>query len=384
MGRKRFKTTVYRAICSSDEQATLSYGQIVDRPYRSNLVVEDYVKGTAATVQDLTAVSDTLTINKQKTILMYIDDVDKLQNKWDAAAAWGEDAGKKLGEIIDAEVMYEVVNATSANVIDDGTMGGTSGAPHTVTTSTISKLASKINLALDKQNADMERANRFWVLSPQLFDVLWQYIAGKESILGDKTGEYGSVGRWAGLQLYVSNNLTASAIWTPANNPSNADTITISGVTFTFVSTIGTTAGNVLQTVDLATTLTNLATLINAPGTTTATGVAFSGSDLRTVQQMVASAATTYITVYHKGQSYLTVTGSDAADVWSKKTQHSLAGVKKAIDVVVQKEPDVETASTVANGKRGMNVMPLTVFGIKTFNQGQNEIVNVKVDSSSF
>ena len=382
MGRKQYKSTVFRAIASFEEQKSLSMGQKVDRPYRSNVVVENYTKGTAATAQDLTATSDLLTVDKFKTILMYIDDVDKIQNKYDAAKAWAEEAGKRLAIATDAEVLYEAINA--GNTLEDDDFGGTDGQPVTVTTSNISNIFAKINRKLDTQNADMERKKRYLVISPQMFDVLWQYIAGKETLLGDKTGEFGNLGRWGGLELYMSNNLTASAIWTPANNPSDEDTITISGVVFTFQSVIGSVAGNVLQTVDTATTIDNLVTLINAPGTTTATGVAFTGADLRTVQNMVATDGTTFVTVYHKGQSFLTVSGSDAADVWSKKTQHVLAGVKGAIDVVVQKEPDVEMASTVSAGKRGMNVMPMTVFGVKTFNQGANEIVNLKVASSTF
>lgn len=382
MGRKQYKETVFRAFASFEEQKTLSMGQKVDRPYRSNVVVENYTKGTAATAQDLTATSDLLTVDKFKTILMYIDDVDKIQNKYDAAKTWAEEAGKRLSIATDAEVLYEVVNA--GNTLEDDDFGGTDGQPVTVTTSNISNIFAKVNRKLDTQNADMERKKRFMVISPQMFDVLWQYIAGKETLLGDKTGEFGNLGRWGGLELYMSNNLTASAIWTPANNPSDEDTITISGVTFTFQSVIGTTAGNVLQTVDTATTIDNLVTLINAPSTSTATGIAFTGSDLRIVQNMVAVDGTTFVTVYHKGQSFLTVTGSEAADVWSKKTQHVLAGVKGAIDVVVQKEPDVEMASTVSQGKRGMNVMPMTVFGVKTFNQGANELVNLKIASSAF
>lgn len=382
MGRKAYKSTVYKALASSEEQAGLKFGLEVDRPYRSNLVVENYTKGTAATAQDLTSTSDKLTINKQKTILMYVDEVDKIQNKWDAAKYWAEEAGKRLAISIDSEYLYEAINAD--NDIDDGDLGGTDGSPLTVTTSNIQNLIAKINRKLDTQNVDMERKNRFWVISPQVYDVLWQFIAGKESLLGDKTGEYGNLGRYGGLELFMSNNLTASARWTPANNPSDEDTLTISGVVFTFQSVIGTAAGNVLQTVDTATTLDNLVDLINNPTSTTANHVAFTGADLRTVQQMVAVDGTTYIDVYHKGQSYLTVSGSEAADVWSKHTQHNLAGVKKSIDVVVQKEPDVEMDSTVANGKRGMNIMPLTVFGVKTFNQGKKEIVNVKVASSTF
>lgn len=384
MGRKAYKKTVFRSVASFEEQSTLSRGQKVDRPYRSNLVVESYVKGTAASAQDLTATSDQLTVDKFKTILMYIDEVDRVQNKYDSVKVWAEEAGEKLAVSQDAEFLYEVINAVSANTLDDGNFGGTSGDPVTVTTSNISSLFAKVNSALDKQNVDMERSKRYLILSPQVFEVLWAYISGKESLLGDKTGEFGSLGRYAGLSLYMSNNLTASAIWTPANNPSNNDTITIEGVTFTFVSSIGSTAGNVLIAGSTALTLDNLVALINDPSTTSANQVGFSGSNLRTVQEMVATDGTTYFTVYRKGASYLTVSGSDSNDVWSKKTQHLMGGVKGAVDMVIQKEPDTEIASTVANGKRGFNVMPLTIFGVKTFDQGTKEIVNVKVASASF
>lgn len=384
MGKKVFKSTVYHALASRDEQSGLSYGLEVDRPYRSNLVAENYTKGVAAQAQDLTSTSDKLTINKQKTILMYVDDVDKIQNKWDAAKYWSEEAGKRLAILIDAEYLYEAINAN--NDIDDGDLGGSDGNPLTVTTSNILNLIGKINRKLDTQNVDMERKNRFFVMSPQVYDVLWQFIAGKESLLGDKTGEYGNLGRYGGLELFMSNNLTASARWTPANQPSDGDTLTISGVVFTFETGALDAAGKVKSETSTAVTLDNLVAFINAGGGdgVPTQGYALSVADQRIVQQMVAVDGTTYIDVYHKGQSYLTVSGSEAADVWSKHTQHNLAGVKKSVDVVVQKEPDVQMASTVSAGKRGMNIMPLTVFGVKTFNQGKNEIVNVKVASSNF
>jgi hypothetical protein len=125
MGRKRFKTNVFRALASFAEQPSLTFGLSVDRPYRSNLVVENYTKGTAANVQDISATSDKLEINKQKTILIYIDTVDKLQNKYDLMQVNAEEMGKRQGEAMDAEFLYEVINAN--NTIDAADFGGSSG-----------------------------------------------------------------------------------------------------------------------------------------------------------------------------------------------------------------------------------------------------------------
>lgn len=380
MGRKLYKNVIYKSVASSEEQSRLSFGVSVDRPYRSDLRVQNYVKGTAATAQDITATSDKLTIDKQKTILIYVDEVDKLQSNYDLAMYWSDEMGKRMGEQIDAEFLYEVVNAN--NTVDDADLGGTSGNPFAASVTNVQLVASKINRKLDERNVPMD--GRFWAISPQLKDFIWQYIAGKESLLGDKTTEFGNLGKFAGLDLYVTNNLAASAIWTPANNPSNGDTITIGGITFTFVNSIGTTAGNVLIAGSTALTLDNLVALINDPSTTNANQVGFTGTSLDTVSNMVAVDGTTYLQVYQKGISYITVTGSDATDIWSKKTQHSLAGLKGSIDLVIQKNPDVQSAPMASVGKRGSNYMALSVFGTKTFNQGKNQIVNVKVDSSSF
>jgi len=385
MGKKLYKTNVFRSVASFAEQATLTEGQTVDRPYRSDITAETYVRGTSATAQDLTATSDTLTVNKFKTILMYVDDVDKYQNKWDAAKMWAEEAAIRLANIIDAEFFYETLSA--ADTVDDGDLGGTNANGITVTTANVPNIFATINRKLDANNVPLE--GRYFVISPQFKEKLWLYIQGKESLLGDKTGENGNIGRYAGLELYLSNNLTGSAQWVPANNPSDADTITINGVTFTFKTSIGTTAGNILIGANTAATIDNLVALINNGGATSDSGVSnvsLSTANQRKVQQWVAVDGTTYIEVRAKGASYMTVSGSDSADVWTaaKQKQHLMAGRKKAVDLVIQHEPDVKMDSTVANGKRGMNIMPLTLFGLKTFNQGTLEIFNVEVRSDAY
>jgi hypothetical protein len=64
-------------------------------------------------------------------------------------------------------------------------------------------------------------------------------------------------------------------------NPTNSQTLTLTingnAVVFTFVSAIGTAAGNVLIGASAAATAANLLALLNQPQTTTATGVALSG-----------------------------------------------------------------------------------------------------------
>ncbi len=385
MGRKLYKTDVFRSLANFEEQKELKDGQKVDRPYRANIVVENYTKGTALTAQDLTATSDQLTVDTIKAALLYVDNVDKIQNKYSAANAWIDEAGKRLSNAIDAKFLYQAFNANLT--VDDGDIGGTADNGITVTTSNIVDVFSAVNLELDLQN--VEEDMRFFVISPHFYSVLWKYIAGKMSMLGDRTGENGNIGEYAGLKLYKSNNVTGSARWTPANAPSNADTITINGITFQWVTnvTASSAAGDVQLESTVALSIDNLVAFINAGGVGNSTEYfSLSTANQRTVQDWVAVDGTTYIEVRAQGASYMTVTGSDATDVWTaaQQKQNLLAGRKGAIDAVIQKEPSIEQGSTVSAGKSGTNILPMTLFGVFTFNQGKNEIVIVEVRSDAY
>ena len=385
MGRKMYKANVYLSLASFSEEGVLSIGQIVDRPYRSDVATETYTKGTAATAQDLTSTTDKLTVNVSRDVLMYVDNIDKIQNKWSAATVWGQESAIRLANDIDAWFLYEVVNAN--NTVDDGSIGGTSGNGITLTTSNLISVYAEINEALDVDNIPPDE--RYIVISPQWKNILWKYIEGKQSALGDKTGQYGNLGEYAGLKHFLSNNLTGEAVWVPANNPSDADTVTIDGITFTFKTTIGTTAGNILIGATTAATITNLVAIINQGGASSDSGVsnvALSTANQRTVGKWVAVDGTTQLTVRVRGGSFLTVSGSDATDVWTAAKQVQLihAGRKNAVDLVVQKNPSVEMDSTVSAGKWGMNILAIALFGILTFNQGKNELVEVNIRSDAF
>ena len=98
----------------------------------------------------------------------------------------------------------------------------------------------------------------------------------------------------------------------------NTQTIVIGGITFTTVDTIGTTAGNVLIGANYAATLTNLATLINDPTTTTATGVALSQADAFKLQNFLGITAVATTTT-------VTITSSTKADVVVSETETNWA-----------------------------------------------------------
>jgi hypothetical protein len=98
----------------------------------------------------------------------------------------------------------------------------------------------------------------------------------------------------------------------------------------------------------------------------------------------VAVDGTTYIDVFVMGASSgLTLTTSEALDLWSRQYQHVLAlRPGYAIDVVAQIDPSVEFQRGVSNGKKGNFGLMLSVYGMKAFNQGLSEMLNIKMDET--
>ena len=307
---------------------------------------------------------------------------DKKQNAYDTARLNAEEAGKKLGIRMDARFLYEGVNAVSGNVIDDADFGGTAGNGVAPTINNIDDIFGLAAQLFDEQNVPLDE--RALVISPYFKKQLWLRIAGKESLLGDKTAEYGSLGEYDGFKLYLSNNLTVSARWTPVDNPADEATISIQGITFTFQSVIGTTAGNILQTTSTAVTIDNLVALINAGGVGDEINYySLSAANKKAVQMWLAVDGTTYFEVFVKGGSTLTLTTSEALDLWSRQVQHCVGmRPKMATDMVAQIDPSVEMQRGVSNGKKGDFALMLSVYGIKTFNQGTNELLNLKIDET--
>jgi hypothetical protein len=316
-------------------------------------------------------------------LLMFVDKIDAIQNKYDAAREWASEAATRLSNKIDAACLYEATSADVTVDYNDLDSAQTAGLPALITTSNVYKLFTVAGRKLTTANVPM--AGRFAVISPEVHQTLLEYVGGKESAFGDRTSEAGNVGRYMGFDLFVSNNLTGSAIWTPANQPSDADTVTIAGITFTFETGSLDAAGKVKSETSTAVTIDNLVTFINEGGTGTAgTGYALSAANQRTCQDLVAVDGTTYVEVFHKGTANISVAASEVGDPWTYKTQHNLFGQRGAIDLVIQKEPGVEMASTVSAGKLGMNILPYTLFGVKTFYDMKARILDVEVDSSNY
>ena len=284
-----------------------------------------------------------------------------------------------MSTALDAFILAETKNAWA--VFDNGnlTTMNADGTPITLNSTTVPQLVANTFAKLSSNNIDM--MNLCWVLDPYSIAMISQFPMAKELATSGTTFKNGFSGTLGGAEVYTSNNLTGEATLVYTGSHVNAQALTINGVTFTAVTTIGSTAGNFLASASDSTTgITNLAGLLNAPGTTSATQVALSAADQAKIAALnITATATsaTVLTIVAKGSSRLILTEAQTNATWATNFVHCYYGKKGAIDVVIQQ--DIDLLETQAPLQRTKYYLLDIVAGIKTFTDGAQKFLDVKI-----
>lgn len=103
-------------VIAQNESGAISYGKTYKRNYSSvsaTDVPSVVVRGTDMTVTDVSDTTETLTVNKQFGVTIAINDWDEIQSAYGLAMTYGDQYGEIMKAQMDADVLYEVVNAYS-------------------------------------------------------------------------------------------------------------------------------------------------------------------------------------------------------------------------------------------------------------------------------
>ena len=356
-------------ICSFEEQPDLKYGDRIHRPYPNDLVVNDYTKYTDTVQQDLIGTDEYLDIDQSKEISFAIDEVDWIQNKYDLENSYVERAAYRLANDIDGSVLGEVVNA---NVTCDGSDIGSSGA---ISLST-SNCLNAIMTAGAKLTANGCEMDKTWalVVSPKSASVIAQTVAQDWFSLADLALKNGYAGNFAGYKVYSSNNVFHKRTISFSSVVA-ADAITIAGVTFTFVASIGSTAGNVLKGANDAAALTNLAAAINGASGAGTTYVEVSAADRAKLKNVKAHLDGTTGVLTTAGA--VVVSTDDTTITVGNAEEHAILCRPGAIDLVMQQNIDVR--KTPLPKQKADYYIISCLYGKKTFSEGENRMVDIKI-----
>jgi len=378
----RFRETVALGLANTEYRSVLSNGDTLNKPYRSRPVVKTYTKATDIVSVDRSATNEYLTVDTAEVVPFYVDDLDRVQNKWNSVDVFATDAMRALSSKLDQKVLGEYASAT--HTVDAGSVGGSAGSAITLTQSTAQPIFSAAARKLDSY--DVTPNNRFACIGPRFLETLRNSLSGRETSFGDQVGVNGSIGSRFGFNIYFSNNIAFSAVLT-TGTITTADTVTIAGVTFTFKTTAATTGE-----VDLASDAAGTSLLVDAINNTndyaSEAGLATTYFELSAANRAILSkygikavlTDATHITISGYGDVIVSTTGADMS--WGSEVEHSLFGIKGATDLVLQKSPSVEFR--MAEKRLGRYVYPWQLYGAKTFADMADALVDVQVDASDW
>lgn len=406
-----YKRPVYKAFASERLAAQLQEGDTVHRTYASDFTVNNMGGDGSYNTQPLTDSDETLVVNQKKEVSFYIPNWQQIQFHLDVHKKYAEKAMYRLWNQVDGDILLNLQQNTSNAAVDDGSLGGTSGNGITVGVGNVSQIFYTAYQTLLLANVEYEPSAKFSgnvkadsrykmavaAISPQVYNQLQQFLGSKNSSLGDNVSVNGHVGRFAGWDIFVSNNLPWEATLALATNPTDGDTITIGGLVFTFKNTIGATKGNVKIASSAALTNANLINVLNNVYTSISTGtdvgyVAYLTTDLTIAQQLLfgnitatnPTSTTTKIVVSGVGTVVVAQSQTAAGDIWTAalQKQHCIFGTSQSIDLVMQRTPVLFFNNVT--GKVGKDTVCWNLYGFKVFTEQKPQIIDVQINSSSF
>ena len=167
----------------------------------SSITTGDYSTGQASSIsfQDLTASTQSLSINKAKYFAFLVDDVDQAQANVPLMQSFMQEAAYSLADAADTLIFREVLNAHADNVMTP--------TKYDATTIYAGIVGAKKNLS--KKN--VPSIGRWIVLSPEeiaLLEASTQFASASD--LGDEIKRTGFAGRIAGLEVFESNQIIES------------------------------------------------------------------------------------------------------------------------------------------------------------------------------
>ena len=380
------KVLVAMEIANTRLEKQLTYGASVKRvkyalaPIR----VRNITMGVNRTIDQLNDSGETLLVNKNKGSDFRISKKEMIQaGPLNPAETIGAEVAKKLSRYIDADVFAEVKNALQKFDAGDLTTMSSSGTPVTLSTTNVPQFLSQGRAKLRRGNQDL--TSLALVLDSYGGSVIEQYVMSKNIDLAAAAFKNGYAGPVGGADLYLSENLLGEAVITMASNPTNGQTFSLNGYIYTFVTSLGTTPGNVLIEAGVDATRDNLISAFHQD-TAVTKYVPWTDADPNYDQSNwvdlqiagVDDDTADTITITGTGSGRL-VFGGNATYTVTKNLVHAYYGKKGAIDVVIQDLAEMEMVDDPY--QRAKIVRADAIYGIKTFSDGKPQFLDVQLQS---
>lgn len=362
-------TAVYLANRYGEDLITTT-GKSFHKPILSQPDGGTYAAHGTITPAQKSASKGTLTVDTFKWAADQIDDIDAYQTPYDLYGHGAKGVREQMRLHVEQKFTSEFANAANSIATN----------PFALSSTNVLDAVEEAEGKLGAIDAPFETSMRALVLGPKSVAALRRAKSERESRLGDSVLENGVVGPWQGWTVVQSNNLPWTGTLKLATQPTENDTVTVAGVTFTFKAT-PVNPGDV----DIAAAGTARANLAAALTGGAGAGTAYievSPYNRFILNKRGLSATTAEDMVFTGfGDISVSETLTAAADVWSARTQTSVFMVRGAIDLVVQFMKLERTRRELGFGDI---IKGLVGVGAETFDDGARLMVKMTQDASNF
>ncbi len=361
---------VATAVANTQVRAELADGDTVNFPQMSDLIVQDYTQGTDLDIEALNASQSALLVNQSKAVTFAIDPVQEKQAKANYAIAMAKQAAFRLANQIDKTLLASGVAGASTTIA--------AGSP---TVSDVVALLGDNYAQLFAQNAT--DGEMFGVVTPRFVSLLSQTFVSNGFNLADTMLRNSFKGMAGEFKIYASNNLPTTVSLSAATNPTAGDTMTLYGVTWTFVANgTAAAAGDISIGGNAAATQAIIVNAINGtgvPGVETYIDVSADNRTLYTNQAMLAGAfAANVSAITAVGRINATETFTAAGNVFGTEVASMLFGRMGAISLGMQMQPNLYIRDETKQIAR--NYITHTLYGTKVFSRDTFRLLKVTLN----
>lgn len=292
-------------------------GTTKNLPYIQMISTGDYTKYTNQTLKDIKTGNDQIVINTTPMVSFALDDIDVEEDYIKSSSEVTSNAAYQIKRRIDGDFFSKVSDAKwkyDANGFGRNTTL-TSLSPITLTTGAsqnISTTYGKAKAGLTNTGVNAGKL-ALCVDDFALADLTTLGLETSGQKVADESYTRGFGGMFGGMKTYGVSTLYATTTLDLATNPTANDYVDIQGVRFTFVSSVGSTAGNVLIGASADATSQNLVAAVNGAAGGGTTYIDITSQDRALLEGVTATDGTNQTLFVSKNGAILAQSSMTAA-----------------------------------------------------------------------
>lgn len=364
-----------------------SNSEFIHYRYSDDIVAENSTDGTYSTT-DFTYTDDTVQADQEAVVAELVK-----RTEFSEAGGGGgylvmdrvDRHARAMGVAVHRHAYRESVDG-SGQILDNEVLAGSAsaGTPITMSATNPDDVSSKVYELLQNVGLSAGDGQPYFMMDPQTarFFKLFNMANGFTNADRQLSGRGWQVVPLMDFDYYVTPEVEHEQVLALATNPTASDTVTVKGVTFTFVASPA-AAGDVDLGGDADTSRANLAAAINGGAGAGSTYIEVSAAN-RAILKNAGVTATNddtadELTVSAFGSIAGAETLTAGGDVWGTEYKELIAGIRNSTLIRLPSEGMTVVRNDVLESDTGIQLRSSQQHGAGVWNKNADKITKVRV-----